>query len=449
LLAPLDARATSRWYTMFAFARVVSERGRAAVVLVVVYDLGSAGPTDVASSARGVCDVVFVVDPVWPHVRQHMPELRSCGTVIEVPDSSAERIAEVVAALDPAGIITFSESRIALTASVAEKCGLRFHDPRLADLLTDKHLQRRILETAGVDMTRSRAVSSEGDIEAALALVGLPAVLKPRRGAGSRDTYKVTSVQAGVALIRAARLDGGLDGGFVVEELLRGDPTAAGPEWGDYVSVESVVRDGDVRHACVTGKFPLVEPFRETGQFVPATLPAPLADAVAALAGAALRALGVRWGVTHTEVKLTPEGPRVIEVNGRVGGYVGDILRRASGYDLLRTAIQIAAGQPVQAPHPEFHRVAFRHYLAAPPHPVMVTAVHGVVELTRIAGVSHVEIRARPGQMLDPRRGTQECFGIVYGESADHTELKHVIAAVGRTFVPEYTVASEAEQATR
>lgn len=418
-------------------------------MLVVVYDLGSAGPTDIVSSAHGVCDVVFVVDPAWPHVQQHMPELRSCATVIEIPDCSAERLGEVVAALDPAGIVTFSESRLVLTADVAEKRGLRFHEPHLADVLTDKHLQRRTLEVAGVDMTRSRAVSSADEVEAALAVVGLPAVLKPRRGAGSRHTYKVTSAQESAERIRAACRDGDVEGGFVVEELLHGDPAATGPDWGDYVSVESVVHDGDVWHACVTGKFPLADPFRETGQFVPATLPAPLAGAVTAHAGAALRALGVRWGVTHTELKLTADGPRVIEVNGRVGGYVADILRRATGYDLLRTAVQLAVGLRVQEPHPEFHRVAFRHYLAAPPHPVLVTAMHGVDELARIPGVSHVEMRARPGQSLDPRRGTQECFGVVYGESADHAELKHVIAAVGRTFVPEYTVASGAELPTR
>jgi hypothetical protein len=31
-----------------------------------------------------------------------------------------------------------------------------------------------------------------------------------------------------------------------------------------------------------------------------------------------LIALGVQWRVTHTEVKLTPAGPEVIEVNGRM-----------------------------------------------------------------------------------------------------------------------------------
>ena len=91
-------------------------------------------------------------------------------------------------------------------------------------------------------------------------------------------------------------------------------------------------------------------PAEKTGQFVPATLSPALAAEVTALTGSALDALGVRDGVTHTEVKLTRAGPRIIEVNGRLGGYVGDIVRRASGYDLLRAAIQVAVRRPVPVP---------------------------------------------------------------------------------------------------
>ena len=74
----------------------------------------------------------------------------------------------------------------------------------------------------------------------------------------------------------------------LVEQLLVGDPAAAGPGWADYVSVESVTSHGEIRHIEVTGKFPLAEPLRETGYVVPGTLGAGLREQVLALTTAAL-----------------------------------------------------------------------------------------------------------------------------------------------------------------
>ncbi|MBP5942800.1 hypothetical protein F3K43_48850 [Streptomyces sp. LBUM 1476] len=69
------------------------------------------------------------------------------------------------------------------------------------------------------------------------------------------------------------------------------------------------MQDGEVRVLAVTGKPALLPPFRETGQFWPSHLPAPEVAALGSLAADAVRALGVRSGITHTEIKLTPHGP--------------------------------------------------------------------------------------------------------------------------------------------
>jgi hypothetical protein len=190
-----------------------------------------------------------------------------CRKRHETPEASAERIADIVAAVGASGITTFSEYQMALTADVAERCGFAFHDRAVAALLTDKYRQRQALAAAGVDAVPCRSVVSSRDLAKALATIGVPAILKPRRGAGSRDTYRITGV-ASRAEAAAALVEAGADG-FLLEEMLEGDPAAAGPDWGDYVSVESLTADGEIRHVCVTGKFPLVAPFRETGQFVP------------------------------------------------------------------------------------------------------------------------------------------------------------------------------------
>ena len=54
------------------------------------------------------------------------------------------------------------------------------------------------------------------------------------------------------------------------------------------------------------------------------------------IASMAIKALGVRVGFLHTEIKLTPDGPRIIEVNGRLGGSVAEMAKACHGHRSLR-----------------------------------------------------------------------------------------------------------------
>ena len=118
---------------------------------------------------------------------------------------------------------------------------------------------------------------------------------------------------------------------MVLEGYLADDPGWSDDDVAGYVSVESVVAGGVISHLALTGRFELAANFRETGFFIPAALSAAEQDEVLGLASAAIEALGVEIGCLHTEVKFTPEGLRVIEVNGRVGGGVPEMIERAAG----------------------------------------------------------------------------------------------------------------------
>ena len=65
------------------------------------------------------------------------------------------------------------------------------------------------------------------------------------------------------------------------------------------------------------------------------------------MASAAIEALDVHSGCLHTEIKLTPEGPRVIEVNGRIGGGVPEMLYRAAGVKIVELTLQLALGESI------------------------------------------------------------------------------------------------------
>ena len=409
--------------------------------LGVVLDFGAASPLGILASARGLCEVVFLYDGELPYPRAHAEELAALATVCDLAGCTTREAAGRVGQLGLAALVTFSETQLTRTAALARACGIGHSlSPDAAQAVTDKLLQRQLLAAAGVEVTRSRLVQESGDVEPALEHVGLPAVLKPRSGAASAFTCQVDS--AGQAHQRLSefqdRSPGPERAAFVLEELLVGEAAAAGKEWGDYVSIESVVQSGQVRHVEVTGKFPLAPPFRETGYVVPSTLAEQLADQVRALTTAAVLALGIHDGVTHTEIKLTPTGPRVIEVNGRLGGYVSELIRRARGFDLVRAALATALGQRVEIAEPRYRRHTFAYFLTPPMDRRRLSRLDGVDQLSALPGIHTVELTKQVGDPIDWHDGTLAYLGIVHGSAADHDDVLDLVATIERTLLIDY-----------
>ncbi|WKE69698.1 acetyl-CoA carboxylase biotin carboxylase subunit family protein [Streptomyces sp. WP-1] len=400
--------------------------------LLVVHDRGSATAWRILSAARGLCRVIFLCEPRNP---SYDSELAQLGRHAEIADTTGLGEAEVcrlAESLAPAGVLTFSEHRLRLTAAIAEHCGLRFHSRATAAALTDKYRQRQVLSEAGVQHTGCVLVRDPEEAAAALDRVGTPAVLKPRHGAGSVDTCLITSPGELRFHLAEFTTDGERD--FVLEEFLPGDPTRTGPGWADFVSVESLVVDGEPRTAAVNGKPPLVPPFRETGHVLPAPVTAEVAAEVERLAEAAVRALGIRHGITHTEIKFTPRGPRIIEVNGRLGGFIAEIVQRRTGYDMVAAALRLALGLPITGPDPaRLHgdRVTFQYLLIPPPGPLRPGPPALLDDLGNLPGVDLVDVSPAADWRTDWRRGTIGAIGTVYGSAADHTELRTLFSQLG------------------
>jgi predicted ATP-grasp superfamily ATP-dependent carboligase len=311
--------------------------------LVVVYGLGSAGPVDLLRAAGDDIEVRLVVDPADEHTARVGPLLDFVPLRFAmreddpVPDGLAD---------GAAGIVTFSERMLPRTARLAARLGLAYHSPQAARAVTDKAVQRALLSGGPRLATRFAAEPDRAGIEA----VGLPAVAKPIRGEGGKNVRLLRDSSDVDALLAVP----GGTAGMLVEEYL---PDAAHPgnaAYGSYVSVEAFVHDDEVMSWQVTDKLRPWPGFFETGSVAPSLLPADVAYAVRDLAGEAVRRLGVVCGCVHVELKLTPGGPRVIEVNGRLGGSVAALARATAGFDAVRATMDAALGrQPAPPPRAE------------------------------------------------------------------------------------------------
>jgi hypothetical protein len=196
-----------------------------------------------------------------------------------------------------------------------------------------------------------------------------------------------------------------------LEEYLGDRDEPVDPRFADYLSVESVVSAGKVTHIGITGRMPVAPPFRETGFFLPAAPPADVRDAVLAVATDAARAVGVQAGTLHTEIKLTPDGPRVIEVNGRPGGSVPRMTQSVAGWDVIAVAMRLALGEDVTVeplPPASEGRVGFQFLLQPPPHARRVEALDGLEAIRGLGGVDEIFVNRGAGAAIDWRLGTNE-----------------------------------------
>lgn len=376
-----------------------------------------------AAATAGLCRPLWLVDPADPDVAATRRLLERVGPVLRTDRPLAELVDDV-ATYEPAGAVAFRDADLVLVAELAERLGLAFHPPAVARALTDKLAQREALRRGGLPGPGIAHLPDPSDAAAVARLlrhVRFPAVLKPQRGSGSRHTFLVEHPEAVQPILTEILRSAGRAQPMVLEEYLPSAPDAADGPFADYVSVETLATPDGLVHVAVTGRTPPVTPFRETGFFLPSHLDDDQTAAVLATAGAALSALGVTTGCTHTEVKLTPAGPRVIEVNGRMGGGIRDLLLAASGRDLLVDHLRSALGLPVDLRGPvACRRIGYRFFYQPPLAARRLLALDGLRSLAELPGVVDITPHLAAGDALDPRQGSRAFLFSVVGATDDY-----------------------------
>ncbi|WP_410665122.1 acetyl-CoA carboxylase biotin carboxylase subunit family protein [Amycolatopsis sp. lyj-84] len=404
--------------------------------LVVVYDQGAAPPGEIAVGLASLTPCLFAI-PVNEHTTAMRPLLEQFGRVTAI--ESVDGAARELAARGAAGIVTYSEKALRLTGELARALDLPYLGEQTLTYLTDKAKQRSALRAAGVDAVRFHPVTTPGEWAAAVAETGLPAVLKPLYGGASMNTYLIHDSADGEALARRLLSEGapGYDpsGGLILEEYLPGRDCGA---FGDYVSVENVVVAGRIDDLAVTGKLPMVPPFRETGRFWPSPLERAEDDEMQAVARGAIAALGITTGLVHTEFKLTPDGPRLIEVNGRLGGGISELSIRALGVNLIEIGGRIALGEDVHVPPPPRDAVFFQQFHPAPRRKCVLDAIDGGERVRELPGVSVYRPFGKPGTTLPGGVHTHE-LDMTIGRVGDHAELAGLTAAISGRLVFRFT----------
>jgi hypothetical protein len=279
---------------------------------------------------------------------------------------------------------------------------------------------RRALAAAGVPQPAFRVVDAGDDVAAAVADVGLPAVIKPPTLSAGQGVIRVDDVADGPAIasrVRAiAAAMGRSDDRLLVEEYVEGAE----------VALEAMVGSGELVPLALLDKpEPLVGPyFEETIFTTPSRHPTELRQEIERTVALAVAALGLAEGPVHAELRLGSGGPLLIEIAARpIGGLCGRALEfGVFGTSLETVLVRHALRLPQSGLGPTAPATGVM--MIPIPNSGRLVAVEGLDPARAVAGVTGIEITIPIGERVRALPEGNRYLGFIFGRALTPAEVE-------------------------
>ena len=345
------------------------------------------------------------------HLRLDFGDIRQ--STARIVDFASNRPLSSVVAVDDGGTV--------LAASAAAALGIPHSPIDAVEAARDKARMRQRFLAAGLLTPSFRVIAIDAEPEPIAPTLRYPCVVKPLELSGSQGVIRVDSATEFPSVFRRV--------GAIVARCSRngGHPSLLVEDFidGVEVAVEALLRRGELEVLAIFDKpDPLTGPFfEETIYVTPSRLQETARALVEETTAQATRALGLTDGPIHAELRLTPDGPWVLEVAARsIGGLCSRTLRFGSGISLEELILREAAGLPLPE-HVREGRAAGVMML-----PIRKTGVlrevAGRSKARRVDGIDGLVITIPPGEPLIPLPEGDRYLGFMFarGETPDAVE---------------------------
>jgi biotin carboxylase len=339
---------------------------------------------------------------------------------------SAERI--LARSRPVAAVVAADTPMLVLASTVAARMGLP-HNPVNAVLAaTDKAAQRLRWAAAGVAQPAFRLVpasAAEDLVRQAAEAVGFPCVVKAVSLSASRGVLRADDPATAVIAARRIRQ--------VLAEARR---PAAEPllveEYlpGAELSIDGVLAEGDLAVTVIFDKprTPDGPTFEETLLVTPSRLPEPVLAAAVRTAADAARALGLRVGPVHAELRTGDRGPAMLELAPRpIGGLCSRALRFPGGASLEEIVLANALGRGLPAASRPVRPCGV--FMLPVPRPGILRAVEGRASAAAVPGITGLTITIPAGQQVRPLPDGDRYLGFIFAEGDTGNDVQNALTA--------------------
>ena len=220
-------------------------------------------------------------------------------------------------------IVPVDDGATVIAALASELLDLSHNSPDAAFAARNKHSMRKLLSAAGVPSPDFQVFGSDADPHSLSAQVEYPCVIKPLMLSGSQGVIRADNPEEFVRAFERTRRIVRFAGGEADESVDREHILVEDFIPGFEVALEGILAHGQLTVLSLFDKpDPLDGPFfEETIYVTPSRLPEDVQRSIVQCATQACRALGLREGPVHAELRVNEQGPWVVEVAGRsIGG---------------------------------------------------------------------------------------------------------------------------------
>lgn len=348
------------------------------------------------------------------------------------PQACAERVAQFHEALPVDALIPVDEKTAVVAAAIGERLGLP-HNPSLsARRARSKIEMRRALSSAGIAGPRYWRLPAEsiargmidGDWSSAFPLVVKPIAMSGSRGVvrASRREEFLSVVERVSSIARDA--DAGESRDLLIETFMPGFEVAV-EAIADYD--EDGDDDGQIAEMIPLAIFDKPDPldgpfFEETLYVTPSRLAPEIQRRVVDTTRRAAKAIGLRHGPIHAELRVHGGDVSVVEIAGRsIGGLCSRCLKFGLGQSLEELILRHALGQPI-----ETNRESASSGVMMLPIPSVgvLLGVDGQDDAVSVPGIVGLNITVSRGTRLVPLPEASVYLGFLFarGERAADVE---------------------------
>ena len=308
------------------------------------------------------------------------------------------------------GIMTIASDRPMTTvAKVVEEMNLSGINSQVALNATNKAIMRKCLQEAGVPVPLFYTLKNKEEFLFAVKNFTKKCILKPADNSGSRGIFLIENTQ-NIDLINKAYAytsQYSNSGDMLLEEFMEG------PE----VSVETLSVGGECKVIAITDKLTTGAPnFVEMGHSQPSLLPDYICKKIEKITIDAVNAIGIQSGPAHTEVMVTKEGPKIVELGARLGGdnITTHLVPLSTGVDMVECCIRIALGENFDY-DAKFSKASSIRYFETDKG--TIRGIEGLGDSEKIDGIKQITIIRKLGEYIDKINSSSDRVGFVISQA--------------------------------
>ncbi len=314
------------------------------------------------------------------------------------------------------GVMTHAVEIPQVVAKVAKALNLPGLDPEVAERATNKLERIKCLSEKGIPCPKFETAKTVEEAKGKVEKIGYPCVVKPVDNAGARGVIKVSNKDE-VKSVFGHTLSYTQKNIILIEEYLEGKE----------LSTESIIYNKTYTVAFADRNYDKkrFEPFFiEDGAEMPTSLSKDEIKKVTQTVDAAIRALGIDWGVAKGDIIIGSDGKvRIIEMAARTSGgrFCSLKVPLSTGINMLRPLILMTVGciPNLDDLKPKFNKGIAERFIF--PKPGKIIKIKGIEEAEKMEGIYkvHIDKDVRAGVIIEP--------------VTDHTKRKGYVIALGKT----------------